>query len=190
MLGATPALLILQMALLPLYLRLFLGNTINEPALMEPFINAFAFLILLPLGLAALLHWTATHKNWAKRLNEKLSLLPVPATALVLFVVVLSVVPQIGLASHAALQLAPVYLAFAILAPLAGWLVARVFRLDAGAGRAVAFSCATRNSLVILPLALSIPGSIPLLPAIIVTQTMVELLACLFYIRWAPRLRC
>lgn len=188
LLAATPALLILQMALLPLYLKLFLGNAINEPALTKPFINAFVFLILLPLGLAALLQWAATHKVWAQRLEGKLSLLPVPATALVLFIVVLSVVPQIGLAFHAALQVAPVYLAFAILAPLAGWLVAQAFQLDAGAGRAVAFSCATRNSLVILPLALSVPGAVPLLPAIIVTQTMVELVACLCYIRWIPRL--
>ncbi|XOT98248.1 arsenic resistance protein, partial [Alcaligenes pakistanensis] len=35
-------------------------------------------------------------------------------------------------------------------------------------------SSATRNSLVVLPLALAIPGALPLLPAIILTQTLVE----------------
>jgi ACR3 family arsenite efflux pump ArsB len=50
----------------------------------------------------------------------------------------------------------------------------------------VAFSGATRNSLVVLPLALAVPGAIPLLPAVIVTQTLVELVASLVYIRVMP----
>ena len=75
-----------------------------------------------------------------------------------------------------------------MLAPLAGWLVARLFRLEAPAGRAVAFSGATRNSLVVLPLALAVPGAVPLLPAIIVTQTLVELVAELVYVRAIARL--
>ena len=63
----------------------------------------------------------------------------------------------------------PVYIAFALAAPLIGWGVSRLFRLDAPAGRAVAFSAGTRNSLVVLPLALVVPGAIPILPAVIVT---------------------
>src|SRR5256885_9866152 len=51
-------------------------------------------------------------------------------------------------------------------------LVARAFRLPAASGRAVAFSAGTRNSLVVLPLALAVPGAIPVLPAVIVTQTL------------------
>ena len=51
-----------------------------------------------------------------------------------------------------------------------------------------AFSAATRNSLVVLPLALAVPGGVPLLPAIIVAQTMVELVSELAYIRLLPRL--
>lgn len=87
-----------------------------------------------------------------------------------------------------ALQAVPIYVAFAVLAPLAGWMVARMFRLEPAAGRAVAFSAATRNSLVVLPLALAVPGAIPVLPAIIITQTLVELLSELFYIRLMPQL--
>ena len=56
------------------------------------------------------------------------------------------------------------------------------------AARSVAFSAATRNSLVVLPLALAVPGAIPVLPAIIVTQTLVELVASLFYVRLLARL--
>jgi ACR3 family arsenite transporter len=64
-----------------------------------------------------------------------------------------------------------------------------LFRLEAPAGRAVAFSAATRNSLVVLPLAFTVPGAMPLLPAIIVTQTLVELVSELIYIRLLPKLR-
>ncbi len=110
-------------------------------------------------------------------------LLPVPATALVLFVVIAAVVPQLGPAIDGALRVVPVYIAFAILAPLIGWSVGRLFGLEAAAGRAIAFSAATRNSLVVLPLAFAVPGAVPILPAIIVTQTLVELISELIYMR-------
>ncbi len=61
------------------------------------------------------------------------------------------------------------------------------FELDIPASRAVAFSAGTRNSLVILPLALAVPGAIPVLPAVIISQTLVELVSELIYIRLIPR---
>ncbi|MBC7103271.1 MAG: hypothetical protein H5U13_08645 [Parvibaculum sp.] len=117
-----------------------------------------------------------------------LGLLPVPATALVLFLVLAAVMPQIEQAAGAALTAAPIYLAYAVVAPVFGWLVARTGRLDVGGMRAVAFSAATRNSLVILPLAFAVPGGVPLVPAVVVTQTMIELISELVYVRWIPRL--
>ena len=66
--------------------------------------------------------------------------------------------------------------------------MSRLFCLDAPAGRAVAFSAATRNSLVVLPLAFAVPGAVPVLPAIIVTQTLIELISELAYVRLAPML--
>ena len=50
----------------------------------------------------------------------------------------------------------------------------------------MAFSAATRNSLVILPLAFAVPGGVPLVPAVVVTQTMIELVSELVYVRWIP----
>lgn len=97
--------------------------------------------------------------------------------------VIAAVVPQLGPAADAALRVVPIYIAFAIVAPFLGWLVARRFRLQAAAGRSIAFSTGTRNSLVVLPLALAVPGAVPVLPAIIVTQTLVELLSELVYVR-------
>ena len=62
-----------------------------------------------------------------------------------------------------------------------------MFRLEVRAGRSIAFS-ATRNSLVVLPLAFAVPGGVPLLPAIIVTQTIIELISELIYVRLIPNL--
>jgi len=188
LLAATPVLLVAQMLMLPVYLRILLG--IDAAGLVQPgpFIDAFVWLITAPLLLAVTLQLWAARNQAGARASSALGLLPVPATALVLFIVVASMLPQLGRALDAALRVAPVYLAFALLAPPAGWLVARLFRLAPAAGRAVAFSGATRNSLVVLPLALAVPGAVPLLPAIIVTQTLVELVAELIYVRLIARL--
>jgi len=188
LLAATPVLLAAQMLLLPVYLRMLLGDGAAGLLQPGPFIDAFIWLIAAPLLLALAAQFWAGRSRSGARAATLLGLLPVPATALVLFVVVASVLPRLGQALDAALGVVPVYIAFALLAPLAGWLVARLFRLEAGAGRAVAFSGATRNSLVVLPLALAVPGAVPLLPAIIVTQTLVELVAELAYVRAIARL--
>lgn len=188
LLAATPVLLVAQMAMLPVYLRMLLGDGAAALVKPGPFIDAFLWLIVVPLALALAVQLWAARTHTGAVASVILGLLPVPATALVLFVVVGSVLPQMGQSLDAALAVIPVYIAFALLAPLAGWLVARLFRLAAPAGRAVAFSGATRNSLVILPLALAVPGALPLLPAIIVTQTLVELVAELVYVRVIGRL--
>ena len=188
LLAATPVLLVAQMALLPVYLRILLGDAAAALIQPAPFIDAFLWLIAAPLALAgAVQYWAARTRTGAQG-AAVLGVLPVPATALVLFVVVASVLPQLGQARVAALAVIPVYIAFAVLAPLAGWFVARLCRLAAPAARAVAFSGATRNSLVILPLALAVPDALPLLPAIIVTQTLVELIAELVFVRAIARL--
>lgn len=188
LLAATPTLLVLQMLLLPLYLMLFLGEQAGALVQPGPFVHAFVWLIAVPLVLAAMTQFWAARTEVGKRTAAGLGLLPVPATALVLFVVVAAVLPQLGPATTAAVRVVPHYVAFAIAAPLMGWGIGRLFRIDAAAGRAVAFSAGTRNSLVVLPLALAVPGGIPVLPAIIVTQTLVELVGELFYVRLIGRL--
>lgn len=188
LLASTPALLIVQMLLLPVYLRLFLGADASRLVEAGPFLHAFLWLIAIPLALAFIVQLWARRSAMGERTSTGLGLLPVPATALVLLIVIAAVVPQLGQAISAALRVTPIYIAFAILAPLLGWGVSRAAKLDAEAGRAMAFSAATRNSLVVLPLALAVPGAVPLLPAIIVAQTLVELVAELVFIRAIPRL--
>ncbi|MGL3822276.1 arsenic resistance protein [Sphingopyxis sp. R3-92] len=187
LLASTPALLIVQMLLLPFYLAAFLGDEAAGLVQAGPFVHAFLWLIALPLVLAMLCQLWAGRSPAGERMTATLALLPVPATALVLFIVIAAVVPQLGAAIPAALSVLPLYIAFAVIAPIAGWLVARGAGLGAPGGRAVAFSAATRNSLVVLPLALAVPGAIPVLPAIVVTQTLVELVFELVYVRTIAR---
>lgn len=188
LLASTPALLIAQMVLLPGYLGLFMGEDAARLVEAGPFIHAFVWLIAIPLALAAITQLWAAKNTLGARASAGLGLLSVPATALVLVVVVAAVLPQVGPAIGSALNVVPIYIAFAVLAPLLGWLVGRLFGMEAPIGRAIAFSAATRNSLVVLPLAFSVPGAIPVLPAVIITQTLVELLGELAYVRWMPRL--
>ena len=108
--------------------------------------------------------------------------------ALTLFLVIGAEVPRIENALGDVLGVVPIYIAYAVAAPVVGWAIARLFRLDAGAGRALVFSASTRNSLVVLPLALAAPFDGGLVAAVVVTQTLVELVAELGYIRLVPRL--
>lgn len=188
LLVATPALLIVQILLLPIYLGLFLGERATHLVQIGPFVQAFIWLIAIPLLFALFVQAWASRSLTGKRVLIALGLLPVPATALVLFLVIASLIPQLGLSIKLVLKVIPIYMAFAIIAPLIGWFVARLFRLDVPASRSVAFSASTRNSLVVLPLALAIPGATLILPAIIVTQTLVELISELIYVRLIPKL--
>lgn len=193
LLASTPLLLVTQMAALPFYLAAFLGTEASDLVSIGPFLHAFVWLIAVPLALAALIQFWALRSSIGSRTLGVLGLLPVPSTALVLLLVVAATVPLLGSAVDRALAVLPLYAVFAVfavVAPMLGWFTARAFRLGAAASRSIAFSSATRNSLVVLPLALAVPGAIPILPAVIVTQTLVELLSELIYIRLMPLVGC
>src|SRR5690606_4649767 len=113
--------------------------------------------------------------------------LPVPFMALTFFVVIAS---QIGILYNnpePILKVVPVYVAFAVIAPFIGKLFAKLFKVDVQSSRAVSFSTATRNSLVVLPLALALPApENQLVAVVIVTQTIVEIFFELIYIKAIP----
>jgi ACR3 family arsenite efflux pump ArsB len=114
--------------------------------------------------------------------------LPVPLMGLTLLVVVASQVSRLGHHLADVARVVPIYAAFLIVMAAVGLAVARAFRLDTGAARAVIFTGATRNSLVVLPLALALPGALALAGAAVITQTLVEVLGMIAYVRVVPRL--
>lgn len=183
LLAITPLLLLTQMVILPIYLSVLLGDEVAQLIQFDTFVHAFVWFIAVPLTLAGLVQYFGNHSQKYATYIEPLNLLPVPATALVLLIVLASVMPQIGLAQTAALSVLPIYILFAAIAPLVGWIIAKAFKLDNITGRSVSFSASYRNSLVILPLALAIPNSMPVIPAVILTQTIVELCFLPIYIR-------
>lgn len=77
---------------------------------------------------------------------------------------------------------------YGCLAPFIGLLAAKLLRLHEKQAIAVSFSVSTRNSLVLLPLLLFItPASAQNLVALVIlTQTCVELVAEVFYVRLIP----
>lgn len=58
--------------------------------------------------------------------------------------------------------------------------------MDVGESRALVFTSVTRNSLVILPLALALPSGYGLATAVVVTQTLVELTGMVVLTRVVP----
>lgn len=70
----------------------------------------------------------------------------------------------------------------------AGLTVAHLFRLDGPDSRAIVFTGATRNSLVVLPLALALPDELAVAAVVVVTQTLVEVVGMVLYVRAIPRL--
>ncbi len=186
LLVATPILLIVQMLLLPVYLSLFLDKDAALLVQIGPFVQAFVWLIAIPLFFAFLIQLWASQSSIGRHLFSLLGVLPVPATALVLFLVVAAVAPTIGGAADEVIKVLPVYITFAIIAPVIGWLFSRMFNLSVSASRSIAFSISTRNSLVVLPLVFAVPDAIPVLPAVVITQTLVELMSELVYVRLFP----
>ncbi|WP_028631748.1 arsenic resistance protein [Pseudomonas parafulva] len=188
-LAATPILLLLQIVLLPVYLAVLLGDSAQVDLAIRPFLQAFLLLIVLPLGLAVLTSASVKRSSAVAAWNDAWAWMPVPAMALVLFVVI---APQISVVLRDLGQLlpvVPVYLAFAVLAPLIGWATARLMRLPVPQQRSMMFSASTRNSLVVLPLALALPEPLrTLAAAAVITQTLVELVCELIYVRAIPRL--
>ncbi|NVZ52208.1 arsenic resistance protein [Pseudomonas sp. B6002] len=187
MLAATPVLLLLQLLLLPVYLGFMLGAESEVVVAVGPFVEAFLLLIVVPMVLAVLTTSLARRSRVINAWNDAWAWLPVPAMALVLFVVIGSQITSVVRDIALLLPVVPVYIGFLLLAPLMGVLASRLFALPATTARAVTFSASTRNSLVVLPLALALPEDVRGLAAtVVILQTLVELVGELLYIRLIP----
>lgn len=188
LLAATPLLLVAQMVLLPGFLYLFLGAELAEVVEVGPFVEAFLVLIVIPLALAWTVQAWASRRPAGRRTADAASTTMVPLMAATLLTVVASQVPKIGDSLGDVAAVIPFYAAFLVVMAFAGLAVARLFRLAAPAGRAVVFTGATRNSLVVLPLALALPDRFAAAGAVVVTQTLVEVVGMVVYVRLVPRL--
>ncbi|KIU02721.1 arsenic resistance protein [Frigoribacterium sp. MEB024] len=188
LLAAAPLLMLAQILLLPLYLLLFIGPEGVAVVEVGPFARAFLLLIVVPLAAAGLVR-ALGRRHRAGALVERTMLgLMVPLMMATLFTVVASQAGAVGESLAQLLVLVPLYAGFLVVMAALGLGVGRVARLDVPATRALMFSGATRNSLVVLPLALALPASLSLAPVVVVTQTLVELVGMIVFVRVVPRL--
>jgi arsenite transporter len=188
LLAAAPLLMLLQIVLLPLYLLLFAGPAAVGVIDPGPFAEAFGLLIVLPLAVAAAVQAVARRHPVGRAVEVAGAGAMVPLMMLTLAVVIASQIAAVGAEASALLRLVPLYAVYLVVMTGVGVAAGRVGRLDAPAVRAVAFSGATRNSLVVLPLALALPAALGLAPLAVVTQTLVELVGMVVLVRLLHRL--
>jgi ACR3 family arsenite efflux pump ArsB len=188
LLAAAPLLMMLQIVLLPVYLLLLADADAVALIDVGPFIEAFVVLILIPLIAAAIVQVAARRHRAARVVGEVMESLMVPLMMLTLAVVIGSQISAVGEKLGQLARVIPLYVAFLIVMPLVGLLAGRIAKLDRPATTALVFSGSTRNSLVVLPLALALPSVLALAPLAVVTQTLVELVGMLVLVRVVPRL--
>ena len=193
LLAAAPLLMLVQLVVLPVLLRVVAGEAAVAAVDAGPFVRALVMLILVPLALAALLQWGAVRgrggvRDTAAGVVRGFTAAMVPLMVVTLFTVVASQIRGVGERLPALAAVVPLFVAFAVVMVALGVVAARWARLDVPAGRALVFSGVTRNSLVVLPLALALPASLDPAPLVVVTQTLVELGAMVSLVRLVPRL--
>lgn len=188
LLAATPLLMLAQILLLPLYLWLMAGAEVVSAFDPQPFIEAFLLLIVLPLALAAATQLVARRFRIGRAIERTMLAAMVPLMMVTLAVVVGSQVHAVSGSLGQLLIAVPVFVAFVLIVGPLGALFGRAAGLDVSGRRAVTFSGVTRNSLVVLPLALALPASFDLAALVVVTQTLVELLAMVVMVSVVPRL--
>ena len=184
LLAVTPVLMIAQILLLPVYLWLMAGPDAVGAIDAQPFLQAFGLIVLAPLVLAVLVQLLLRHR--IRAIQSVADAAMVPLMMLTLAIVVASQIAGVAGALGGLLQVVPVFLLFALVAGVLGGIVGRLFPAAGEAPRAIVLSGVTRNSLVVLPLALA--ASPALVPLVVVTQTLVELLAMVIMVAVVPRL--
>lgn len=193
LLAVTPLLMVLQLILLPAYLWLMAGPNAVAAVDAGPFVEALLLLIALPLILAAGVQWLARRSAPVGRVGRAVrtggTAAMVPLMVVTLAVVVASQTPALLAEPGSAARLGaaiPLFLVFALVAAALAAFITR--GMDVPGRRAVVFSGVTRNSLVVLPLALALSESLSLAPLVVVSQTLVELIVMVLMVALVPRL--
>ncbi|GAA5234953.1 arsenic resistance protein [Verticiella sediminum] len=183
---STPLNLVLQLLLLPFYLWLMADAQVLagwEPATLLPAV----FVVLAPLVAAAATEKLVERYPGAAPLKDGAAWAPVPLLGLTVFLIAAAHAGAVAGALAALLAVVPIFVLFLLFAALLAKGLAAGFRLPAVQGRTLAFSFATRNSFVVLPLALSLPAGAEAAALVIVTQSLVELFGMVVYVVAIPR---
>lgn len=184
--AVTPINLLLQLLLLPFYLWLMLGADLSA-ALTPTDVWPAMVVVLVPLVIAAISERWIEARAERAMLREHLAWWPVPLLALVVFLIAGAQVGAVRGALGLFTVLVPLFLTFLFLTALLAKGLAKLVALPTDQGRTLAFSLGTRNSFVVLPFALSLPGGWEVAAVVIVVQSLIELFGMVFYLWWVPR---
>jgi arsenite transporter len=182
----SPVNLLLQLLLLPVYLYALAGSEMTAaigPAEAAPALAV----VLVPLALAALTERWVEVRPARRALREGLGRAPVPLLALVVLLIATAQVETVLGTLDVLPVVVPVFVAFLVVAVAVAVVLARAFRLPPLQARTLAFSLGTRNSFVVLPLALALPAGLEAAAVVIVTQSLVELFGMVAYLWCVPR---
>lgn len=184
--AATPMLLLVQLLALPVYLWLFLGADWFQVAISTHLLSAFSGLILTPLALAWVTERLAERSLNARHLVHGLGMLPVPLLALVVFVIAASQVMTVAGLTGVLVQVLLIFVVYLVFAAFLGKTLGKLFQLATPLARTLTFSFGTRNSFVVLPIALTLPEAWQAAVVVIVFQSLVELFGMVAYLKWVP----
>lgn len=187
LLAATPLLLLLQVLLVPAYMFLIAGP--ETLALIDPetFLRALLGLIVVPFIAAFLTQVLMKRFTFAVRISSWADYLMVPLMMGTLLTVVGSQFYAVASQFQNLATAIALFVVFVAVMAAISTAVGKLFHLETAPLRAVTFSGVTRNSLVVLPLALALPPELSLASAVVVSQTLVELVGMLVLIQLVPR---
>ncbi len=183
----SPLSLLFQILLLPVWLFLFFGDELTVTLATSEMVLAFFGIIVAPLVLAGITEkWVDAAPAWRSVLISGLGWMPVPLLAAVIFMIAAS---QAQVLFHASgLLVYPVicFVIFLVAAPVLAKVLAKVASLLVHQGRTLAFSFGSRNSFVVLPLALALPEAFEIAVFVIVLQSLIELFGMAVYVWLIP----
>lgn len=182
----TPLNLLLQFLLLPAYLWLMADTGSLQSWEWTTLASATA-VVLVPLFVAAVTERWMEQQPDGERLREAMAWGPVPLLGLVLLAIAGAQVGAVRAALGSLITVLPLFVLFLVGAVLLASAIGRWFGLPVEQGRTLAFSMGTRNSFIVLPLALALPQGWELAALVIVFQSLVELFGMVACVWAIPR---
>lgn len=183
-----PLSLLFQFLLLPVYLFLFFGNELTVTLATSDMLLAFAGIILLPLIIAFFTEKWANSNPKRQLIISRIGWLPVPLLAIVIFLISASQSQVLFEATSLLWYPAICFIGFLIITALLAKVLSRIVRLPVRQGRVLAFSLGSRNSFVVLPLALALSESFEITVLVIVLQSLIELFGMAIYVWFIPKI--
>lgn len=183
LLTLTPALLGIQLVVMPTIVAAvaFIRGGVGVELAVAPFIRAFLLLIAFPL-LTAWFIQRSRIKERVERLSENWM---APVMAIVLFFISSGYSGNLATIVGDLVGIAVLYAIFGTAMAGIGFWWSRCANQGREVAIAMSFTAATRNSLVIMPIVLALPAGFESAPAIVLTQTMVELILMVIFVSFS-----